>query len=103
MKLYGLHGRLRAQQHKGNELVEIMLQASQLVSTLDGCLLYMISQDEDKDSVVVTEVWRSKEDHAHSLKVNEVRQLIGKAMPILAQEQDSSQHLQVIGGHGISS
>jgi quinol monooxygenase YgiN len=44
----------------------------------------VIGKDEsDANSVYITEIWDSKEDHDNSLKVEGVRELIMKVMPIL--------------------
>lgn len=100
---YGLHGKLKAREGKGNELSTILLEASKLVSTAKGCHLYLISKDkQDADSVWVTEVWDSKEDHDNSLKVAGVRELITQAMPILAGAPEKGLELEVLGGAGIA-
>ena len=53
---------------------------------------------DDADTVWVTEVWDSKEDHDNSLSVAGVRELIGKAIPILDGPPQKGQELNVIGG-----
>lgn len=98
---YLLHGHLKAQAGKGQQLTDILLQASKLVATAKGCKLYLISNDkDDPEAVWVTEVWDSKEDHDNSLKVEGVRELIAQAMPILAGQPQQGQELTVLGGKG---
>jgi quinol monooxygenase YgiN len=100
---FGLHGKLQAKDGMGNELTNILLQASKLVSSAEGCLLYLISHDDTTpDSVWVTEVWNSQQDHENSLKIEEVRQLIGRAIPLLAENQIKGQRLSILGGHGLN-
>ena len=102
MNRYGLHGKLKATEGNGNKLAQILLEASALVSTAKGCHLYLVSKDqEDKDAVWVTEVWDSKEDHDNSLKVEGVRALISKAMPMLDGMPQKGQEFLVLGGAGI--
>ncbi|KAA3639746.1 MAG: antibiotic biosynthesis monooxygenase [Bacteroidetes bacterium] len=97
MTKYGLHGKLQATPGNGQQLADILLEASKLVSTAKGFGLYMVSLDqEDKDAVIVTEVWDSKEDHDESLKSEAVRTLIGKAMPLLAEMPKGGQVLEVL-------
>lgn len=97
MTKYGLHGKLQATPGNGQQLAHILLEASKLVSTAKGFGLYMVSLgQEDKDTVVVTEVWDSKEDHDESLKSEAVRALIGKAMPLLAEMPTGGQVLEVL-------
>lgn len=99
MKKYGLHGKLKAIPGKGEALAEILVQASTLVSHAKGCHLYLVSRDpKDEESVWVTEVWDSKEDHDQSLNVEGVRELISKAIPILDGQPEKGLELEVIGG-----
>lgn len=103
MHKYGLHGKLTAKEGKGDQLASILLEAAKLVGQAKGCHLYLISKDkEDPNAVWVTEVWNSKEDHGESLKLPEVRALIGQAMPILDGMPTGSQELEVLGGLGIA-
>ncbi|EJF08917.1 MULTISPECIES: putative quinol monooxygenase [Pontibacter] len=102
MNKYGLHGKLQATAGNGDKLAAILLQAAQLVSTAKGCLLYLVSQDQETpDGVWVTEVWDSKEDHDNSLQVAGVKELIGQAMPLLAGRPEKGQVLEVLGGAGL--
>lgn len=102
MNRYGLHGNLSATTGNGDKLATILLEAAQLVSTAKGCRLYLVSRDQnDLDSVWVTEVWDSKDDHDNSLQVPGVKELIGQAMPLLAGKPERGQVLEVLGGAGL--
>ena len=102
MGKYLLHGKLKAKQGQAYQLSNILIEASKLVSTAKGCRLYVISkEDNDNNSVFVTEIWDSKEDHDNSLNVEGVRELIGKAMPILEGQPAKGQELEILGGTGI--
>lgn len=104
MNKYGLHGKLQATEGKGDELASILLEASKLVSGAKGCHLYLVSKDkENKDSIWVTEVWESKQDHDNSLKAAGVSELISRAIPILAGPPEKGLELEVIGGTGMPS
>ncbi|REC62942.1 antibiotic biosynthesis monooxygenase [Chryseobacterium pennae] len=99
---YLLHGKLTAKPGYKEELSNILIQASQLVSTAKGCNLYAVSSDkDDATSVYVTEIWDSKDDHDNSLKIEGVRELIMKAMPILDGQPTKGQELEILGGAGI--
>lgn len=99
---YLLHGKLIAKQGHGKELSEILIEASRLIRTAKGFNLYLVSKDgASKNDVWITEVWDSKEDHDNSLSVPGVRELIGKAMPILDGMPAKGQELELIGGCGI--
>ena len=100
--MYLLHGKLTAKAGHREELANILIDASKLVSTAKGCKVYVIGKDaNDPISVYVTEIWDSKEDHDNSLKVEGVRELIMKAMPILDGQPQKGQELEILGGVGI--
>lgn len=81
---YGLSGSFSAKKGKGDELASILEEAANLMKTAKGCMIYIVGQQSDnKDVVHVFEVWDSKEDHDDSLHIDGVRELIGKAMPII--------------------
>ncbi len=99
---YLLHGKLTAKEGHRDTLANILLEASRLVSTAKGCRLYIIGKEEnDTNAVYVTEIWDSKEDHDNALKVEGVRELIGKAIPILDGQPAKGQELEVVGGAGV--
>ena len=100
--MYLLHGKLTAKTGHTDELANILLEASKLVSTAKGCKIYVIGRDDnDQNSVYVTEIWDSKDDHDNSLKAEGVRELIMKVMPILDGQPIKGQELEILGGAGI--
>ena len=102
MNKYLLHGKLTARQGYRDELASILIDASKLVSTAKGCKLYVVGLDKDDiNSVYVTEIWDSKEDHDNSLNVKGVKELITKAIPILDGKPSKGQELEVLGGAGL--
>ena len=101
---FGLHGSLKALPGKGAELGSILMEAAQVLEAIKGCHLYLISIDaENVDKVWVTEVWETREDHAASLQMDQIRELIGKAMPILDGMPSKGTSLNVLGGSGLST
>ena len=102
MSKYGLHGELKAKKGEGDKLSRVLLDASELVSPMKGCLLYLISRDKtDNDSIWVTEVWDSKHDHDNSLNEESVKALITQAMPLIYGKPEKGQELEILGGKGI--
>ncbi len=100
---YGLHGKLKATEGNAEQLANILLEAARLVSSADGCHLYFVSRDQsDEDIVWVTEVWDTEANHDNSLKVEGVRELIARAMPLLAGQPERGQQLSVLGGKGVN-
>jgi quinol monooxygenase YgiN len=99
---YGLFGTLQAQAGKGADLVGILLKAAKLVQDAKGCIIYLVGTTADNpDAVSVFEVWDSKEDHDNSLKLPGVRELISKAMPMIAGKPEGVT-LQIWGGKGLN-
>ena len=102
MKKYLLHGKLIAKPDAVNELTTILLKAAAGVSKVKGCNLYVIGKDkDDKNAVWVTEIWDSKEDHDNSLKAEDTKALISKAIPLLDGQPQKGQELEILGGTGI--
>ena len=102
MSKYGLHGKLKSKAGDIEKLTQLLLDASKLVSTAKGCHLYLISRDNaDNDSIWVTEVWDSKEDHDKSLNNEAVKALIYQAMPLIDGMPEKGQELEILGGKGI--
>lgn len=102
MRKYLLHGKLIAKRGHREELAGILMEASKLVATARGCKLYVVGLDTNNDnSVFVTEIWDSKEDHDNSLNVEGVRELIMKAMPLLDEHPTKGQEIEVLGGAGV--
>jgi len=97
---FGMQAVIIAAEGKGDELAHIMLQASEVVSTMDGCILYLVQQSlTDNSKVLITEVWANKEFHAASLTNENVRALIMKAKPIITGMDHNP--AKYIGGYGL--
>jgi quinol monooxygenase YgiN len=97
MSKYFLHGSLVAKPNSQKELTQIMIQASKLMKTANGCELYIVSTDPaDTQTVWITEIWTTKQDHENSLSATGVRELISKAIPLLDQPPTKGQELTVI-------
>jgi len=100
--MYLLNMKLPAKAGHTDELANILLDASRLVATAQGCKLYAVGKDQnDLNAVYVTEIWDSKEDHDNSLKVEGVRDLIMKALPIMDGQPQKLQELELLGGAGV--
>jgi len=97
MNKYLLQGKLTAKDGQRQTLAEILIKASKLMATAKGCQLYAVALEEkDANSVFITEIWDSKEDHDNSLKVEGVHELIMTAMPILEGQPQKGLQLEII-------
>ncbi len=98
--MYGRNGSMKTVPGKRDEVVAILLRASEALRAA-GCHLYVVSVPADDPELIwVYEAWESKEHHRASLQLPETRAAIAEAMPMLTGEF-SSQELTVIGGLGI--
>lgn len=80
--MYGLIGKMTAVSGKRDVLADAMLSATQ---AMPGCLSYVIAADPaDADALWITEIWDSKESHAASLTLPEVKAVIAIARPLIA-------------------
>ena len=80
---YGLIGEIKAAPGKGAELAAILREAT--VAGMPGNIAYLVASGiEEPDSVFVTEVWESREAHAASLQLPEIRQAIDRGRPLIA-------------------
>jgi quinol monooxygenase YgiN len=101
--MYAMTGKLITQHGKRANLVSILTQASQVVSQIPECKMYIVCEDvSDENAIWVFEVWDDKQAHDDSLKNEQTRALINQARPLLAAAPDGAE-LKIIGGHGFST
>jgi quinol monooxygenase YgiN len=97
---YGYIGSMKTKAGRRDEVVSILLSGVDGLREV-GCRLYVVSLDQaDDDTIWVSEVWDSKEHHDQSLRLPQVKDAIGKAMPVLTGEF-TSRELRVVGGLGV--
>lgn len=97
---YGYIGSMKTQPGKRDEVVAILLSGVESLREL-GCRSYVVGlAADDPDTIVVTEVWDSKDHHDVSLRLPEAKEAIAGAMPMLTGEF-TSRELTVVGGLGV--
>ncbi|MFD1957299.1 putative quinol monooxygenase [Paenibacillus thailandensis] len=85
MSKYAMFGKLTAHPGKRDELANRMLESSETLNGMEGCIHYILHADEDHpDDLWVTELWESEEAHAASLKNEKVLEVIGRCRPLIA-------------------
>lgn len=96
--MYGLIGKMRAADGEREELITILLEASQ---DMPGCLSYVVARDpDDANAIWITEVWDNEASHKASLEIESVQSAITRARPLIAGF-DSQQVTEPVGGHGL--
>ncbi len=96
--MYGLIGKMLAQPGQRDALIEALLGGT---GSMPGCLSYVIAKDDgDRDALWVTEVWASREEHAASLRLPEVRAAIAIGRPLIAGFGERFE-TEPVGGFGL--
>jgi quinol monooxygenase YgiN len=101
MGRYGLCGIMKAQPGQRDALLDVLLDAADLVANLPGCEVWIVNtMPDDPDAIWVTEVWRSETDHAASLVGDDVSAIIARARPLIAGFGERFT-LEPVGGKGL--
>jgi quinol monooxygenase YgiN len=99
---YGYIGSMKAKPGHRDDVVTMLVSGADGLRAA-GCDSYVVSVSAaDADTIWVFEIWQSKDHHDASLQLPEVRQAIGKAMPMLTGDF-TSEELSVVGGLGVPS
>lgn len=99
---FGIFGKISAVEGKRDELSEILLTAAKVLQSMEKCKIYLINiNDEEPNSIWVTEVWENEEAHKTSLSNENVRGLIMKGRPLIAG-MERLNTFEVLGGKGLT-
>ncbi|MFL5659281.1 MAG: putative quinol monooxygenase [Ktedonobacteraceae bacterium] len=102
MSAYGCYVKFTARPGQRDALVEHLLRAAARVSNVAGCELYLINTSPtEPESVWVTEVWRSQQEHDASLTTPDAQEAIKQVLPLLAGLPEKIDVLPV-GGKGLT-
>jgi quinol monooxygenase YgiN len=97
--MFGLIGKMIAAPGQRDTLIGILLEST---AAMPGCLSYIVAKDvKDENTIWITEVWDSKDSHAASLTLPDVKAAIAKARPLIAGFGDYST-TEPVGGVGLS-
>jgi quinol monooxygenase YgiN len=100
MDQFAMFAKVTAKAGQREALAEHLLEASHLLMSFAGCLLYIVNSSlSDPDAVCVFEAWRSEADHDASLNIESVKALIARTRPLVANFE--SQRLVPVGGKGL--
>ncbi|MEZ4767197.1 MAG: putative quinol monooxygenase [Caldilineales bacterium] len=96
--MYGLIGKMMTAPGRRDELAAILLEGLQ---DMPGLRSYIVANDPaDPDALWVTEVWRDKDSHAHSLSLPSVQAAIARGRPLIAGFGERFE-TEPLGGHGL--
>ena len=99
MDRYGICGKMLAKEGQRDALLEILIEASRTPMT--GCVVYIVCKSPtEANAIWVMEVWQTEADHEASFKLDSVKALITKALPVMAGATESIRMVPV-GGKGL--
>ena len=102
MSAYGCYVKFTALPGQRDALVEHLLSAADGLAEAAGCQLYIINTSPaESESVWVTEVWRSQQEHDASLTTPGTQAMIAQVLPLLAGSPEKIDVLPV-GGKGFT-
>lgn len=102
MSKFAYQYRFKAKEGEGKNLAEVLLQGEKLLAPVDSCLLYMVSIDQEKpDTVWVTEVWKTEEDHKNSIFLYGRSMIRRDYWKYMEDYRAKGKKLNVAGGYGI--
>lgn len=103
MSTYGCYVKFTTQPGKRDALVEHLLRAAASAGQAAGCELYIVNTSpSEPESVWVTEIWRSQEEHDASLTVEGAQEAIKQVLPLLAGPPEKID-VQPVGGKGLTT
>ncbi len=101
MHHYTLQTRFVSQELEGNKLLQVLTNIYNRIAYVHGCHLYLINQDtENTNHILVTELWDSAESHAISQTLDDCRELMSQAAPLLATKPETKV-LKAVAGKGL--
>lgn len=99
--MYGLIGKIRAQEGRAEELAELLLAGT---GSMPGCLSYVVALDpNDPDAIWVTEVWTDEASHKASLRTEVVQAAIARGRPLIAGFEQHVETVPLAGSHGLAT
>ena len=97
-QMFGMIGKMTATAGQRDALIAILLEGT---TAMPGCLSYIVAKDaKDANAIWVTEVWDSKDSHAASLQLPEVKAAIARGRPMIAGFSDGAT-TEPVGGVGL--
>jgi len=102
MSAYGCYVKFTVRPGQRDALVEHLLRAAAGVRSVAGCEVYLINTSPtEPESVCVTEVWRSQQEHDASLTIEGAQEAIKQVLPLLAGSPEKIDVFPV-GGKGLT-
>ena len=99
MSRFGMHAKIRSQAGQRDALVAVLLEAAATLLQVSGCQLYLVSAEAGEPNTVwVTEVWSSQEEHQASLTREDIQPILRRGRPLIASFERIE--IEPLGGKG---
>ena len=93
---HGFHATMIAKPGKGDELVELLLNAPSLPNR--DCVVFLVGRSASNPDIVhVTEGWTSQQAHSTFFATEQAQALVTKLQPLLAGEPQYADEVPVGG------
>jgi len=100
MSKFGLYTKFTTMDGQRDSLIEMLLEASAGMESVEGCELYVVNVPESEaNGVWVTEIWTDPQAHQESLTLEGSQELMQRARPLIAGIEQIKLH--PVGGKGI--
>jgi quinol monooxygenase YgiN len=97
---FGMHAKIRSQVGQRDALVAVLLEAAATLQQVPGCQLYLVSVSaSEPETIWVTEVWSSQEEHQASLTHEDVQPILARGRPLIAAFERIE--IEPLGGKGL--
>ena len=93
---HGFHATMTAQPGKGDEVVELLLNAPSLAN--EDCVVFLVGRSgSNPDTVHVTEGWITPEAHSRFFATDEAKALVATLQSLLDGESEYTDEIPVGG------
>ena len=102
MSRVGRYVKITAKPGQGDDLAERLLSVAEALQAIAGCELYVINRaTDDRDTIWVTEVWRSQEELDASLQGEETKAAISEVLALVQEGSFERTEVVPLGGVGL--
>ena len=96
--MVGFYTKFITEENNRDALITILSEATGSMHSLFECQMYIVNKDATNPKVTwVTEIWTTPEAHAASLQIEDAKELIAKAMPLIIEKPEQIQLLPISG------
>ncbi|MBD0381392.1 antibiotic biosynthesis monooxygenase [Paenibacillus sp. WST5] len=100
MNKFGMYVKFTTHEGQRDAFAQILLEAAAGMQSTEACELYIVNvSDSEPETVWVTEIWSDSAAHEASLAMEETKEMIQRARPLIASVEQIK--LRPLGGKGV--